>query len=330
MSDKTLFMILGDEIKFLPKDSTMDHREWFLSLGGTEAEYEKIIRGYIIKNYIIFFRANLSYDSEVIDVATVCGPVIKQQLNRPELKVCCGIEPGHDGTSWEPVVMLKGYGLDGVEEKQKSRLEEQTIEEEPKEEGIQKLGEDTPLEPIIEFNNDFRDPEFIKYATKFNVIILIATVITKVLMLLTEKIIIGDRWSTLLIIAQIATLIASIIGYNKQIPKAKYIGLGAAVSLFFMFDFIDIILGILVLFFTIDHTYIIKLMSFIDKYKKIGLEKMNSMKKNTPKNNNTNNEHQVIPELNSGQPGQIPNQNINQPTNINDMYNNNNQNNNIM
>lgn len=337
MMDKILFMIVNDEIKFLPKSSTMDHKEWYNSLGMNPDEYDNIIRGYVIENYCIFFKANLNYDSEVIDVATICGPIIKKQLNRPELKVCCGINPGHDGSKWEPIVMLKGKGLEAETKNTKdtSRIEadtkiEEHIEElkdmpyeptleEKKDENktdetqIEKLTEEQPIDPLIKFNNNFSDPEFIKYATKFNIVMIVLTIIVKILLFSSRKLMLQDRWGILLMIAQVGGLALSTYFYQKKNPYAKYISLVSAIALFFMFDLFDIVLGILVLFFTIDQNYIVKLMEYINK----GLEKVESfIEKNKTKKqgqiinknptpniqtNKENSEHRVYAVSNMGE-----------------------------
>ena len=54
MNNKILFMIIGNEVKYLA-DSNMDHREWYTSLGLDINNYDNIVRGYIIDGKIIFF-----------------------------------------------------------------------------------------------------------------------------------------------------------------------------------------------------------------------------------------------------------------------------------
>ena len=359
MTEKILFMIVNDEIKFLPKSSQMDHKEWYESLGMNPDEYDNTIRGYIIENYCIFFKANLNYDSEVIDVATICGPIIKKQLNRPELKVCCGINPGYDGSKWEPIVMLKGKGLEAETKNtnESSRIESDTkiedksndeapieelkdmpyeaVEEENKIESnstpqIEKLTEEQPIEPLIKFYNNFSDPEFIKYATKFNIVMTILIVIVKIMLFSTKKLMTQDRWGMLLMFVQIGGLLLSTYFYKKKNPNAKYLSLVSALALFFMFDLLDIILGILVLFFTIDQNYIIKLMEYINK----GIDKVEEFvekhknKKTAPPNQNNvkqeqtsnNNEHRVYAVSNMGDQ-KLPQESIeslDDLTNIND------------
>lgn len=344
MNEKILFMIINDEIKFLPKSSQMDHKEWYESLGMNPEEYDNVIRGFIIENYCIFFKANLNYDSEVIDVATICGPIIKKQLNRKELKVCCGINPGHDGRKWEPIVMLKGKGLEAETEntKEASRIEADTkIEEKSIEElkdmpydletenkieeetkintpEIEKLTEEQPIDPLIKFYNNFSDPEFIKYATKFNIIMIVLAIIVKVMLFSSKKLMFQDRWGMLLMVAQIGGLALSTYFYQKKSPYAKYLSLISTIALFFMFDLLDIILGILVLFFTVDQNYIIKLVEYIKKgIEKVKeyINKMNAKKnpkqaivnnQNSNQVNTENNEHRVYAVSNMGEVKEEP------------------------
>ena len=46
MNNRILFMIIDDQVKYLT-DSNMDHREWFLSLGGNPNDYPNLVRGFI-------------------------------------------------------------------------------------------------------------------------------------------------------------------------------------------------------------------------------------------------------------------------------------------
>lgn len=249
MNNKILFMIYNDEIKFLT-NSDMDHREWYLSLGGDINNYDNVIRGYVINNQLIFFKANLSYDQEVIDMARKCAPVMKQQLKNPSLKVCCGIAPGMDGSSWEPIMTLNDDELTGFSIKMEDAAKQEQ-KEAPKEE--------IELQPILDFKNNYTDPKFIKFATIFSIIILVLTIISKIILINNKSIDLNSRWNVLLIILQVVLIILSIIGYIKKSSKTKYIGIAASASLFFMFDFFDLILGALNLFFTIDQGYILKI-----------------------------------------------------------------------
>lgn len=250
MNNKILFMIYNGEIKFL-NNTTMDHREWYLSLGGDINNYDNVIRGYVINNNLIFFKANLSYDQEVIDMAQKCAPAMKQQLNNPNLRVWCGISPGMNGASWEPILELKeneltGFSINIQEETKKHQMKPQQGEKE--------------LSPILEFKNNYEDPKFIKFATVFTSIILVLTILSKIYLYTTEKLNFTSRWSILLVISQMVLLIITLVGYNKKLNSSKYFGLASSIALIFMFELPDIIIGIINLFFTIDQGYILKIL----------------------------------------------------------------------
>ena len=264
MDEKILFMIINDEIKFLTNPNK-DHREWFLELGGKEEDYSKIIKGYIMNGMIIFFKDNFNYDMEVMNIAKKCAPLIRKQLGRPNLKVCCGIQPGQNGSSWEPIMTLTEEELSGaaidVEEEQKELLRRE--EERKREEEIRSRATDNK---IIEFKNDWEDPKFIKYATTFTLIILFAIIISKIILLANKTIILeNNRWMQLLVIVQIIAPIITILGYRLKRPNAKYCGVATTLASFFFFDIIDIVIGAFNLFFTVDQRYIIKFMDFANE-----------------------------------------------------------------
>ena len=250
MNNKILFMIYNGEIKFL-NNTTMDHREWYLSLGGDINNYDNVIRGYVINNNLIFFKANLSYNQEVIDMAHKCAPAMKQQLNNPNLRVWCGISPGMNGASWEPILELKENELTGFSI---------NIQEETKKHQMKSHQGEKELSPILEFKNNYEDPKFIKFATVFTSIILVLTILSKIYLYTIEKLNFTSRWSILLVISQIVLLIITLVGYNKKLNSSKYFGLASSIALIFMFELPDIIIGIINLFFTIDQGYILKIL----------------------------------------------------------------------
>ena len=260
MNNRILFLIFNGEIKFL-SSNIMDHREWFRSLGGNDADYANLIRGFIMNNMIIFVKGpNLSYDSQVIDVAKKCGPIMKQQLQRPELKIACGVLPGENGDKWEPIMIINEE--EQVNLQQQNQLSKTTAN-----------GEDN----IINFRNNSDDPMFALYAIRFTLILLIVTVICKIILIARGALSLDSLWNILLVFTQIVTFILCIDSYNKKNGNYKLYGLICTVSLFFMFDLIDIIVGVLNLMFIIDQKYIISLVKYLseikDKGKKIALKK---------------------------------------------------------
>ena len=245
MNNKILFMIYNGEIKFLQNEN-MDHKEWFISLGGKLEDYDNTIRGFIMENKIIFFKANLSYDQEVIKMASACAPIMKEQLKNPTLTVWCGITPGQNGAKWEPIMELKEEELTGF----KDNKEEVN-------EGF-KLEFNEAEREIVEFKNDYEDPKFIKLATKFTIVMIALTIVSKIILVLLKKLDFNTGWNKLLVLAQVVLLILTLIGYQKKNPKAKFYGLIASLSLVFMFEIPDIIIAIINLLFTLDQGYILK------------------------------------------------------------------------
>jgi len=250
---RILFMIFNGEIKFINSNS-MDHREWFKSLGGLDQNYESLIRGYIMNNNLIFVKGNnLGYDNEVIDIARKCGPLIRQQLNRNDLIICCGVNPGENGDKWEPLMIIKDedtYTPEQVELMNRRRDNEQ---------------ENTD---IIEFKNNYDDPKFVSYAIKFTFILLIATIISKVILISNQTILLSSKWNVVFVVCQIVSLLLSIISYKKKNNNYKLYGIVACISLFGLLDLPDIIIGVFNLFFIVDWMYIIKFVSFIKKLSK--------------------------------------------------------------
>ena len=253
MNNRILFLIYNGEIKFL-SSNIMDHREWFRSLGGKDEDYETLIRGFIMNNMIIFVKGtNLSYDSNVIDVAKKCGPIMKQQLQRPELKIACGVLPGENGDKWEPIMIIN-------EEAQATQQQQNTLNKTTA----------NADENIINFRNNSDDPMFALYAIRFTLIMLIATVVSKFILIARGILAINSLWNILLVFAQIVCFILCIDSYNKKNENYKLYGLIATVALFFMFDLIDIIIGVLNLMFIIDQKYIINLLRYMSEAKEKG------------------------------------------------------------
>ena len=280
MQEKILFMIFNNEIKFL-NNSDMDHREWFLSLGGNMEDYEQTIRGFIMEGKLIYFKADLKYDNEVIDIAIKTANLIRKQVKNENLKVCCGINPGHDGEKWEAILTLKEEDLDGyvppVDEEEEKRKQEQ------KQKQAEMLKQIEPTEPIIEFENNFEDPEFIEYATKFTGVLLVVALVAKLIYISKKMLFLSDRGTVLLIVAQMAFFALTIVGYNKKMPQAKYFALGASASSVLMFNLIDIVIAILNFIFTVNQNSIKTMIAFLKKWSEKGLAEAKKIKeKNLP------------------------------------------------
>lgn len=254
MNDKILFVIYNNQIQYC-QNSNFDHKEFYLSIGGDINNYENTIKGFITKDKIIFYKNNLSYDQEVIEMAKKCAPSMKQQLNNPYLKVCCGINPGQNGMSWEPILILNDNELTGfITDKSLAEQEMQKKEMERQ----QRIAKETTT--VVDFKNNFEDPKFIKFAIIFTLVILVLTILSKVYLFYIKKEDITGLMK-ILSVAQIGLLIGSLIGYIQKKEYAKYLGIAATASLVMMFNLIDIIIGVINFLFTIDQGYIVSILN---------------------------------------------------------------------
>lgn len=247
MSNRIIFIVFNNQILF-SNDQNMDHHEWYQKLGGNMDNYENTIRGFITNSQIIFYKANLSYDQEVIDIARRYSPMIREQMKNPYLKVCCGINPGSNGASWEPILVLNDNELTGFanEIEKKQQAEKEAL----RQERIM-----TPNETVIDFKNNYEDPKFIKFASIFTFVMIALAVLSKVLMILRKEELSG--WLFLLAASQIVLLVVTLIGYRRKMPQAKYFGIASSLALVFMFNIFDVIIGVVNLFFTVDQGYIL-------------------------------------------------------------------------
>ena len=257
MNQRLLFLIFNGEIKFLTSN-IMDHREWYKSLGGTDDDYDKVIRGFVLDNKIIFVRGpKLSYDSEVVEMAKQCGPLIRQQLGNPDLIICCGVVPGENGDKWEPLMVVKE--------------EPPTVPPEAAPTGVSQpanLGAQTAGK-IIEFSSKFDDPMFVMYAVRFSLILIIVSILNKMILIARHRFSLDNTLLVLLMFAQLIGLFLSIRAYKKNDSKFKIYGLITSASSFLMLNFVDIIIGSLNLIFIVDQTIIVTLMKAIeDAYRK--------------------------------------------------------------
>lgn len=255
MNNKILFMILDNQVVYLTSGS-MDHREWYVSLGRNSEDFDNVIRGFILDGKIVFFKGmNFNYDQEVINAATMFAPNIRSFLQNPTLEVYCGIVVNSYGEKWEPVLKINEEELVGYLPKQEEK--KTTIS-----------SSDLELDngPILELKNNYEDKNFVKTAIKVTIVVLILFVgyVLLSIVFLRNSI---PRFDCFLWFVEFLLLIFIIYGYTKKISLVKYVGIGASVLFFLMFHPFSIILGIVYLLFNIDQNYIFSGISFIKKIK---------------------------------------------------------------
>jgi len=260
MKDKMLFMLYNGEIKYLVNNG-MDHREWFISLGGRQEEYDNLIRGFIMDGKIVFFKGpEFKYDNEVIEAAKRYAPGMRIVLGNNTLTVCCGILPGKPGEKWEPIMLLNDSELTGLVVEEKKEM--------PKPQEPYVYNE----EPLIQIMNNYNDDEFLKVASKFTIIVLILTAVFKIILILREKMYLSSFSDILLIILQIGSLLGVLFGYKKKKEYAKFLAIFSSIMIVLSFDLLDVILGILYFLFSIDQGYIKNMIMVANKTANKGKE----------------------------------------------------------
>ena len=248
MNTSILFMIFNNEVKYL-NNSNMDHREWFLSLGGNAEDYPNLVRGFISNGKIVFYKDNFSYDEEVIKTAKRYAPSMKVVLG-DNLEVWCGVLPGRPGEKWEAIMKLNDNELTGF------------VQEPPT--SPPKVNKEFVQENVIDFKNDYENPKFIKGATIITIVVIILAIISKAILISGKHFKTGPSYDTLLMLVQFISLGYCIFGYNKKKKNTKIVSMVAALSLVLMFDVIDVISGIIYFLFNVDSSYFARVPDLIN------------------------------------------------------------------
>ena len=253
MNNKILFMIVGNQVKYL-SGSTMDHREWYTSLGLDINNYENIVRGYVMDGKIVYFKGStFNYDEEVINAAKVYTPSLRVLLNI-NYPVYCGIIINQYTSKWEPVVQIGENEITGYVHKE-----------------VKEKKEVVPIEtrPLIEFKNDYTDSNFIKKAIIITGIVIVLEIIIKIMLFSKQEILqTSNSFDILLVILQMGLLGFSIYGYIKKLSFTKYISVITSVLIILTLDVFDIIIGSLYFLFSIDQDFLIKLINKIKNMKR--------------------------------------------------------------
>lgn len=256
MNNKVVFIIFNNQVIF-QTNQNQDIKEWYISLGGDINNFDNLIRGFVMNNKMVFFKTDFKYDQEVIDAALTFSQYIKTVLKNDNLKVCCGILTNGMYDSWEPILVL---GEKDFANREKVEIEDGTTKL------VERLGTDSIAEPMIEFKNDFADPEFQKLAVRYTKTVLFLCIVIKVILIVLGKAH-SSGFDLLLILAQIGLLGFCIHGFQVNHPKIKLVSVLAAASLFLMFDIGDILLGAFYLLFVIDAEIIKNGINLIKKIK---------------------------------------------------------------
>ena len=100
------FLVLNGKIEIL-KESGMSHLEWAKSIGVDEADFNSIVRGYILGDTMVFYKGNFEYDKEVIEVSRKYSCLLKQMCClEGKVKIYCGVEKRKPGEVWPPKLFI--------------------------------------------------------------------------------------------------------------------------------------------------------------------------------------------------------------------------------
>lgn len=268
MDNKVLFMIIDRQIQYL-SNSTMDHREWYNSLGLDPNQFENIVRGFILEHKIVFFKGiNFNYDEEVIRSAKIFSPSIREYLGDSTYEVFCGVTIPSGGRKWEPILKIKDEELGFTPEVQQSRESENQLIKPGK--PIKDYGK-IENGPLLEFKNDYHDDKFVKFAIIITSFTLVLCIILKIILFHQGMLLHwGESEDVLLCFSQVALLGICIVGYLRKRAYTKYAGVFASIAIILTLDFWDLALGIFYFLFSVDQQYIFEILSFFKKLFKKG------------------------------------------------------------
>ena len=260
MDTSTIFMIIGDSIKYLD-NPTVGHSDWYDELGLDRSNYQNTVIGAVVDNKIVFYKSDFSYNDEVINCAKRFGLDVMRHINNYDHKVCCGVLLGKQRGDWEPIYILNDKDIEGyiVKEKAKTRFEkgnDNNLEKKALEENKTNNNEQIELgREVVDFKNDLEDPNFIKRAIKTTLIVLILNIIITIAWISIWPIHNSSVTSFCLFISTLL-LIVSIILFKNKSNSVKVTGLISSILIAFNFNFLSIVLGLYYFIFIVDENII--------------------------------------------------------------------------
>ena len=250
MDKRVLFMILDNQVLYLD-NSTMDHREWYLSLGKDPNVFEDVVRGFIMNHKIVFYKGiNFHYDEQVVQEAIVHSSKIKEDLQDPSLEFYCGVVVHSYGEKWEPILRLTEEDL------AKNIVVEQPKKEEKNTKKVVESG------PILELQNDYQDEKFLKFAFLFTIVIFILSVLSIIIYKVMNPRL-GSRLDSFTYFLLIMLFLLTLFGYKRNLAMTKYVSLVTCLVMFFTFRLPIILLGIVYFLFTVNHKYIMTIWNLL-------------------------------------------------------------------
>ncbi len=100
------FIIYHGRILYL-RNSELSHEEWCDSLGISNEEFNKLVRGYIFNNDIVYYQSDFKYNEEVINTCVDTYKQVALDNNLKDYNVYCGLLKGKVGELWKPILKVK-------------------------------------------------------------------------------------------------------------------------------------------------------------------------------------------------------------------------------
>ncbi len=100
------FLIVDGEVKVL-KESRLSHFEWAKSIGIDEDRFNKIVRGYILGDTMVFYKGDFEVDGEVVEASKKYSSLLKTICSlEGKFQVYCGVEKRNPGEVWPPKMFV--------------------------------------------------------------------------------------------------------------------------------------------------------------------------------------------------------------------------------
>ena len=87
------FIILNNNVYFLPEGSSMSHFEYCQKIGLDKEIFNQITRGYYLSGNVVFYKDNFIFDDEVIENGLNVVDEIAKKINIDEFEIYFGQLP---------------------------------------------------------------------------------------------------------------------------------------------------------------------------------------------------------------------------------------------
>ena len=94
--NRRAFVIIGENLEFLPEGSIMSHYEYCKQKGIDKDSFNKLIRGFYLNGNLVFYKDNFIYDNQLKDEALKYLNDISNKIKVNEFDIYFGVLPAED------------------------------------------------------------------------------------------------------------------------------------------------------------------------------------------------------------------------------------------